>query len=150
MRSALVFTAIMLAVMAIGGLFQPGTWYQGLVKPSWTPPPAAFAIWLPLYAAIGVAGWRLWRAPAVPARRVALWLWAAQLGLNALWTPLFFGLHQPLAALGLILALFAVICAGIGWFRAVDRPASWLFVPYALWVGFAASLNGAIVALNGA
>ena len=34
-------------------------------------------------------------------------------------------------------------------FRRVDRVAGWLFVPYLLWVTFAATLNFAVWRLNG-
>ena len=68
--------------------------------------------------------------------------------LNGLWSPLFFWLHQPLLALINILLLIAVLAASFGWFRQVSVIATWLFVPYALWVGFATALNAAIVILN--
>jgi tryptophan-rich sensory protein len=60
----------------------------------------------------------------------------------------FFGAHRPAAALIIVVALFAVVVAFIAAAWPRERIAAWLFVPYALWVGFATSLNGAIVMLN--
>ena len=68
--------------------------------------------------------------------------------LNGLWSPLFFGFHQPLLALIDILMLVAVVAASLGWFRQVRPLAAWLFVPYLMWILFATALNAAIVVLN--
>jgi tryptophan-rich sensory protein len=68
--------------------------------------------------------------------------------LNWLWSPAFFGLERPWLALAIIVALLMVILAFIerAWHR--DRPAAWLFVPYAAWVAFATALNGSIAVMN--
>jgi len=65
--------------------------------------------------------------------------------LNGLWSPLFFGLRSPAAGLVTIVALGASIVAFVLAARRVSRPAAALFVPYAMWVGFATALNAAIV-----
>jgi len=149
MRSVVVFFGIVCCVAVLGGLAPMGEWYAHLIKPRWMPPGWAFgAAWTPLYVCIAFAGWKLWRSESSEARRISLWLWAAQMMLNALWSPLFFGLHQPLAALVDILLLNCVLAASFGWFRQVSPLAAWLFVPYALWIVFATALNAAIVMLN--
>jgi tryptophan-rich sensory protein len=130
---------------AIGFIAQPDEWYAGLTKASFNPPDWIFApVWAVLYVMIAVAGWRIWlrnrwRSPAMT-------LWIAQIALNFSWTPVFFGAHAPIAALVIIVLLFCTIAAFI--VAAWPRAAAWLFVPYALWVAFAAALNAAIVALN--
>ncbi len=94
---------------------------------------------------IGAAGWRLWRAHRAS---VAMALWWAQLLLNYLWSPAFFGMQQPALALAVIIALFAAIIATMATAWPRDRPAVLLLAPYLAWVGFASVLNAAIVALN--
>lgn len=71
-----------------------------------------------------------------------------QLALNAAWSPVFFGLHATRAALAVIALLFVVLLATILAAARVNRPAALLLVPYAIWIGYAATLNGGIVALN--
>ena len=94
---------------------------------------------------IAIAGWRIWRiAPDSGAMR----LWGLQLLLNYLWSPVFFGLQRPGLALLVIVALLAAIVGFVALARPLDRPAAWLFVPYALWVAFATLLNAAIWRLN--
>ena len=71
-----------------------------------------------------------------------------QLALNALWTPLFFGLHWPGVAFAEILLLWLAIGATLFAFRSVSRAAAWLLWPYLAWVSFAAVLNYYIWLLN--
>ncbi len=132
--------------LLIGLLNTPGPWYSGLVKPSFNPPPFVFGpVWTVLYVAIAVAGWRIWR---VAPRSGAMRLWGVQLVLNWMWSPAFFGLEMPALGLVVIIPLLAAILAFIVVARRLDRPAAWLFMPYAAWVGFATVLNASIVALN--
>jgi benzodiazapine receptor len=132
--------------LAIGYLTVPGGWYGGLVKPSFNPPNWVFGpVWTVLYVLIALAGWRVWRKDSGgwPMR-----LWWAQLALNFLWTPVFFGAHRVSLALVVVLVLLCIILAFIvaSWRR--DRASAWLFAPYAAWVAFASVLNGAILVLN--
>lgn len=132
--------------LALGGLTVPGGWYAGLVKPSFNPPAWLFGpVWTVLYVLIAIAGWRVWQ------RDRSGWpmkLWWAQMALNFLWTPVFFGAHQLGLALVVILLMLAVILAFIATAWRLDRVAAWLFVPYAAWVAFASLLNGSIWMLN--
>ena len=131
-----------------GSRFQPGAWYMELTKPPWNPPAWIFGpVWTLLYLGIAVAGWLVWRAGRSGAT-VALSIWVAQLILNGLWSWLFFGLHRPSLAWIDIMALLASIVAFIVLARPISAGAAWLFVPYALWVGFATVLNATIVRLN--
>lgn len=131
-----------------GSRFRPGAWYMELAKPSWNPPAWLFGpVWTLLYLGIAVAGWLVWRAGRSGAT-VALSVWVAQLILNGLWSWLFFGLHRPSLAWIDIMALLASIVAFIVVARPISAGAAWLFVPYALWVGFATVLNATIVRLN--
>ncbi|GLK73048.1 tryptophan-rich sensory protein [Ancylobacter dichloromethanicus] len=142
-----------LAVGAVGSLATAPkipTWYAALAKPAWTPPDAAFPVaWTILYVLMAVALWRLWQlhTPS-PARRAAIGLWFAQLALNAVWSPVFFGMEAPGAALVVVVALWLAIAATIWACARIDRMAAVLLVPYLAWVSYATALNAAIVTLN--
>jgi translocator protein len=94
---------------------------------------------------IAIAGWCVWRRSTGSA---AMKLWWAQLVFNFLWPPTFFAAHRTGFALVVILLLLATILAFIvmSWER--ERPAAWLFIPYAAWVAFASALNASILVLN--
>jgi len=147
--SLLVFILLVAATASAGAVFQPGSWYEALNKPAWNPPNAIFGpVWTILYVGIAVAGWLVWRATGRMV--VALQFWIAQLVLNCLWSFLFFGLHRPDLALVDIAVLLVTIFAFIVTAHRRSAVASWLFVPYAAWVGFATALNFTIWRLNSA
>jgi translocator protein len=126
------------------------TWYAGLVKPSFNPPNWIFGpVWSVLYLMMAYAFWRILRTdPRTPGRGAAIGLFLAQLALNAFWSVAFFGTHNPLLGLVVVIALEAAVLATIVWFRRLDPTAGWILAPYACWVAFAAVLNAAILLLN--
>ncbi len=149
------------AVAAIGGRFSPGPQYLQLNKPSWTPPGWLFGpVWSVLYTAMAIAAWRIWKLwagkgpdsaqPDKPrdAIKWALLAYFVQLALNALWSPLFFGLLRFDLALVCIVAMLAAILTTIVLFWRHDRIASMLLWPYLAWVSFATVLNASIWSLN--
>ena len=120
-----------------------------LRPPPLTPPNWVFApVWTLLYVAIALAGFLIWRAPDRSRTGIALALWIKQLVLNALWSYLFFGVQRPDLALVEIVVLLGVIIAATVVFFSIHRAAGVLFVPYALWVGFATYLNAGFWILN--
>lgn len=134
---------------AIGALTTDAGWYRELVRPGWAPPGWLFGpVWLSLYTAMGVAIWLAWRAGPGPGRRAALTWFIVQLALNAIWTPVFFGLRSLVGGLVIILALEATIIATIVVVRRRSSVGGWLLVPYALWVAFATALNASLVRYN--
>jgi benzodiazapine receptor len=138
-----------LAAASLGGIFGPGEWYGTLNKPSWNPPGWIFGpVWSALYTMMAVAAWLVWQRGGFAARRGQLLVFLAQLALNALWTPLFFGLHLPGVAFAEIILLWLTIAWTIAAFWPVHRAAAALLVPYLAWVSFAAVLNGALWRLN--
>lgn len=124
------------------------TWYPGLRKPSWTPSPRAFGpVWTILYAQMAYSAARVARS-SDPGRRCALALWWLQLGLNAAWTPVFFGARRTGAGAVVIGALLpAVAATGVASAR-VDRRAGLLYAPYLAWSAYAAALDLEIWRLN--
>jgi tryptophan-rich sensory protein len=62
---------------------------------------------------------------------------------------LFFGMTWIGAALLEIVILWIVIAAATRTFFSISKTAGLLFLPYLLWVAYAAVLNGAIWVMNG-
>ena len=145
------FVGLCLAVGISGGgvmAVSVRAWYLSLNPPPATPPNAVFApVWMVLYVLIAIAAWLVWRHPEGE-RRGALTLWGWQLLLNAVWAPLFFGLHLMLPALGVIGALLVAVALTVRRFLAVDRAAALIMLPYLAWVGFAGYLNAGFWWLN--
>lgn len=134
-------------------------WYASVRKAPWSPPNWVFGpAWSVLYVCIAVAGWLIWRSgwtrDGRNAARPALILYGVQLGLNALWTPVFFAGYPRVGEAAwwgamvimvlLIACVLGLIVTGARWSQA----AAWLLVPYVLWLLFAATLNAAIISLN--
>lgn len=154
-RNLLVLAAFLLTVYAVSALgalsTAPGVkdWYPGIEKPDWTPPSWLFGpVWTILYTMMALAAWLVWRCHETTRCQAALTAFAVQLFLNALWSPLFFGLHRIDLAAFDILALWLAILITIGLFFRVRPAAAWLLVPYLLWCTYAAALNIAIWRLN--
>jgi tryptophan-rich sensory protein len=125
-------------------------WYRALAKPGFTPPDIAFPIvWTALFVLMAVAAWLVWRASGWSRAAGAFALFAAQLALNGAWSFLFFGLQNPLYGLLDIAVLLPLIVATALAFTRHSRAAGWLFLPYVLWVAYAAALNFRIWQLNG-
>lgn len=149
---------VMVATCVAAGYFaglatQSGVndWYPTLEKPVFNPPSWLFApVWSLLYILMGIAAGRVWgRIDFEPEPvRKALWLFAAQLALNILWSFLFFWLHNTLLALIEIVLLALLIYETIMAFKRVDKLAAYFMVPYLVWVSFATLLNGSIWWLN--
>lgn len=124
-------------------------WYADLIKPTWNPPAWIFGpVWTLLYILMAIAAWRVWLQGGWKKQGTPLRLFVLQWALNALWTPIFFGLQQPRWAFVDIMLLLGLLVATIRAFRTVDRGAAMLLIPYALWVTFASVLNFAIWRLN--
>ncbi|MDD5251171.1 MAG: tryptophan-rich sensory protein [Patescibacteria group bacterium] len=126
------------------------TWYAGLVKPALNPPNWVFGpVWTTLFLLMGVAAFLIWRQGMKRQDvRHALEIFGIQLLLNTLWSIIFFGLHDPGAALIDIAALWVAIMGTMVLFHRVSKLAAWLLLPYILWVSFAGYLNYSIWTLN--
>ena len=142
---------ITVAVLGIGGLMTSvGPWYRALRKPSWNPPDWAFGpawtIILGLAAWAGVLAWT--NAPDAAARALVATLYAVNIVLHMLWSPLFFNLKRPDWALIEVPFLWLSILALIVGVSPISALAGWLLAPYLLWVACAAYLNWVIVRMN--
>ncbi len=139
------------AVAGLGALVtQLGPWYYRLHKPAWQPPDWLFGpAWTLIFALCALAGVMYWRqGTAREARQWVIVAFALNGFLNTLWSLLFFGLQRPDWALREVPFLWLSILLLIVLLARGTRRASWLLVPYVLWVSFAAVLNWSIVQLN--
>ncbi|WP_293871344.1 TspO/MBR family protein [Flavobacterium sp.] len=127
------------------------TWYPTLIKPVFNPPNWIFApVWSVLYIMIGFAGGMIWNRIETNEESVksAFKFFIAQLALNALWSYLFFGMHNLLLALIEIIILWLLIFETYKKFEKIDKVAGRLMLPYLAWVSFAIILNASIWWLN--
>jgi translocator protein len=153
LRAAAVFVPLLLAVGGLSAQFgkgaREGGWYDALVKPSINPPEAAFPIaWTILYIMMGFALAIVWHAKGNPLRRLGFTLFGAQIVLNFLWTPAFFGTKTPLYGLIVIALLLVALSATTLVFYRIRKLAGLLMVPCLVWVLFASYLNFQIWRLN--
>lgn len=148
MHSTIILIAFLIAsfaAAATGAVFRPGDWYRQLDKPKWRPPDWLFApVWTVLYTLIAFSGWLVWRQAGFVGAALPLTIYAAQLFLNAAWTPIFFGLHRVGLALAEILMLWASIIVTIILFYLVNSAAAFILMPYLAWVTFASVLTFSI------
>lgn len=118
-------------------------WYAGLEKPFFNPPNWVFGpVWTTLYLLMGIALYLVWRK-----KGKTNWWWM-QMGLNVVWSWVFFGAENLFAALVVIVVLWEMIRRTMVDFGKTSRLAAGLMLPYLLWVSFAILLNAGIWWLN--
>ena len=127
----------------------PG-WYAGLIKSPLTPPSWVFApVWILLYALMGIALFLViqkWNREKNV--KLACFVFCIQLISNVIWSILFFGKQDPGSAfMGIIFLWYAIIATMIS-FGKISKSATWLLVPYLVWVTFAGYLNFFIWVFN--
>jgi tryptophan-rich sensory protein len=123
------------------------SWFMALNKPSFNPPSWLFGlVWPVLYIMIGIAFGKVWRGRNENPGLLDLWL--LQFILNISWSPLFFRLHRIDLALLDIILLWVVLLLFVKKANKVNPAVAKLFIPYLIWVTFAAILNLAFYLLN--
>lgn len=124
-------------------------WYHSLTHPFFSPPDWVFGmVWAALYILLGLAAFCITRKGLYAGNRKVVWLMLLQLVLNAMWSPLFFGMHHIMGGMVLILVM---ILATLWLWRAaksVSRMAQWLLLPYLAWLCFAWLLNTSMWLMN--
>ena len=151
----MLLVAVALSAGLLAYAFSPAAssgaaaWYGSLVKPAWLPPQGWFApIWTVLYVSMGTALWVVWRERYHQARGRALFAYSLQLVLNALWAPLFFGLHDIGACLFICVVLWISIAWTLREFARIRPLAAIIMIPYLIWVSVAAVMNLSLWKLN--
>jgi len=150
-----LLASILLCQLAgvIGSVFTASSlenWYFLLEKPSFNPPSwVFFPVWTTLYILMGISLYLVWeKGLQKPEVKKGILIFGIQLGLNSLWSFLFFGLKSPYYAFIEIILLWFAIFLTILQFRKISKTASYLLLPYIVWVSFAAVLNYYIWILN--
>jgi tryptophan-rich sensory protein len=123
-------------------------WYSIINKPFWTPPNWVFMpVWTLLYILMGTSVALVWKS----ARKGILWpvaFFFVHLLVNAYWSMAFFGQHQVELAVGIISVMWVMIAVMMVWFWKYSRLATYLLVPYLVWVTYATTLNIGVMVLN--
>jgi translocator protein len=128
-----------------------GSWYADeLIKPWFVPPDEVFPIaWTTIFILMGIALYLvLGEGTGRTDVQIAVFLFFCQLGLNILWSYLFFTLKSPLFGFIEIIILWIFILAVTVSFYRINKRAGYLFLPYLAWVSFATVLTGTIYLLN--
>lgn len=116
-------------------------WYEELIKSPLNPPSYVFGIvWPILYVIMAFVSFRV-------ADKIAL-IFIIQLIFNAAWSWLFFYFHFPLVALIDIAILIYLNQRILLIINKESRILFFLYLPYLIWLSFAAFLNASIVWLN--
>ena len=139
----------------IGGFFSPmspgaNEWYNGLIQSNLTPNGWVFTVaWIILYTLLGIALFIIMNNSKTRQNKTPAYvLFAAQMGLNALWSYLFFGLHFVGGALLCLAVLIAIAVWMAVEFKKFSAWSSGLVWPYIAWLIFAFYLNATISLLN--
>jgi len=122
-------------------------WYSAINHPSFAPPNWLFGpVWSVIYIMIAIAGWLVFLKGHLKGK--VLGVYVIQLALNFLWSIVFFSYHEIGLALLEMTVLWVFIIWNIRLFLPISRVASYLLVPYILWVSFAWILNLSFLLLN--
>ena len=117
------------------------TWYEELIKSPLNPPSYVFGIvWPILYAIMAFVSFKM-------AEKISA-LFIMQLLANAAWSWIFFYFHAPLIALVDISVLIYLNFKIISVIKVESSILFYMYLPYLIWLSFAAFLNASIVLLN--
>ncbi|MBE3122234.1 MAG: tryptophan-rich sensory protein [Thermoplasmata archaeon] len=136
----------------VGSLFMIGSidgWYATLNKPWFTPPNWVFGpVWTMLYILMGISLYLVWIKIHRDDVFVVSSLFGTQLAFNAIWTPIFFSVHAVLPSFIIIAGLWLLVFATIITFYKTSKNASYLLIPYIVWLTIATALNVGVLLLN--
>lgn len=145
------FVGVSLLAGFIGSIFtieSVQTWYTTLNRPSWTPPNWVFGpVWTTLYVLMGTAAYSVSRSKKL-GKTLVLWLFLAHLLVNMFWSIAFFALHELLLSVIVIVALLGLIIVLMRLFWRYSHLATYLMVPYLVWVSYATTLSVGYLFLN--
>ena len=122
-------------------------WYSQLIKSNYNPPDWIFApVWTTLYLMMTLAVWLFWHSKERDMNTI--YIYFIHIVFNTTWSIVFFGLHQILLALIVLMILIALIIILILRFKRVNYVSAYLMIPYLLWSCYALFLNLNILILN--
>ena len=148
--SFILFGLITYSASVIGGLVTVGfkePWYSLINKPTFNPPSWVFApVWTTLYLMMTIAIWFFWHSRNREMNTI--YIYFIHIVFNATWSIVFFGLHQILLALFVLIGLILIIIILMLRFKRVNIVSYYLMIPYLLWCCFALFLNFNLLILN--
>lgn len=122
--------------------------YKSLNKPPFSPPGFLFPIvWTILFVLMGISIYKIVKTGS-PNTKEAKLIYFIQLIVNALWTPIFFGLDEYFLAFLWILMLILLVITMLIIFSKIDKISVYLNIPYLLWLLFACYLTFGTFILN--
>ena len=122
-------------------------WYSQLVKSNYNPPDWVFApIWTTLYLMMTLAIWFYWHSKNRDMNTI--YVYFIHVVFNTTWSIVFFGLHQILLSLIVLLVLIFLIIVLILRYKRVNLVSYYLMIPYLLWTTYALFLNFNLLILN--
>lgn len=122
-------------------------WYTSLVLSPIQPPPWVFgAVWTPLYILLAISFALAALSPKLHKSIVIGYV--LNIALNALWSPVFFGLHNPIAAQIILFALIINVVILMISLQNVRKVCLYLLIPYLIWLCIASVLNISVMILN--
>lgn len=124
--------------------------YRALNQPAFAPPQWLFPVaWSALYLLMVVSGYQVAAREENPGLcSGAMFLFAMQLLVNALWPLFIFALGWRYMAFVWLLLLIALVAFMMLLFGRIRKSAALLQIPYLAWLLFAAALNLAVALLN--
>jgi benzodiazapine receptor len=137
--------ALVLVTFIIGSIaninITSDSWYDELIKSPLNPPGFVFGIvWPILYLLMAIVSFQV---------SAKIWkLFILQLILNAAWSWIFFYFQAPIIALLDIFFLIVINLKILSQLRSLSTLLFSLYLPYLLWLFFAAFLNISIIYLN--
>ena len=148
--SFILFFIITYSASFIGGMATISfkePWYSELIKSNYNPPDWIFApVWTTLYLMMTLAIWFFWHSKKRDMNTI--YIYFIHIVFNTTWSIVFFGLHQILFALIVLLILIFLIAILIIRFKRVNLVSYYLMIPYLLWTLYALFLNFNLLILN--
>ena len=125
------------------------SWYKELNRAPWTPPDYVFGIvWSTLYTLMTIAMLIVFLDKKCYPYCSPMTYFFIQLGLNLMWTTVFFKWRMLIGALILLLLILLFTYYTYKKFQTINKTASYLLIPYMLRLCVALSLNTYIVLNN--
>ena len=148
--SFVLFFIITYSASFIGGFITINfkePWYSQLVKSNYNPPDWVFApVWTTLYFMMTLAIWFFWHSKDRDTNTI--YIYFIHIVFNTTWSVVFFGLHEILLSLIVLLILIFLINILIIRFKRVNLLSYYLMIPYLLWTCYALFLNLNLFMLN--
>lgn len=146
-----IFKAILFIIIPnifgiIGSILGNSNYYANFNKPTFAPNGYIFPIvWIILYTLMGISSYLIYNKTK---NINNLKIYFIQLIINSLWTFFFFNLKWLFFSFIWIILLIILVIIMIKNFYIINKLASYLQIPYLLWLLFAAILNLSIFILN--